>query len=125
MLGNTSDAEDATQETIVRVYAKMHTFRPERKLSSWVLSIAAHYCIDRLRRKRITALSLDDPSGGLDVPSRLPLPEETVLQREARDQVQELVTGLHPDYRAPVILHYWYGMTYTEIADVLGLTPRP
>ena len=124
MLGNTSDAEDATQETIVRVYAKMHTFRPERKLSSWVLSIAAHYCIDRLRRRRIPALSLDDPSGGLDVPSRLPLPEETVLQREARDQIQELVARLHPDYRAPVILHYWYGMTYTEIADVLGLTPQ-
>jgi len=52
MLGNAAEAEDAAQETFVRMYTRLHTYRPEHKLSSWVLSIASHYCIDRLRRRR-------------------------------------------------------------------------
>jgi len=124
MLGNGPDAEDATQETFVRVYSKLHTFRPERKLVSWVLSIAAHYCIDRLRRRRAPIISLDDSPDGYEVASRLPEPEEMALRHEARDEVQALVARLAPDYRAPLILHYWYGMTYNEIADIMGLTPQ-
>ncbi len=124
MLGNACDAEDATQETFVRIYSKMHTFRPERALVSWILSIAAHYCIDRLRRRRGPMLSLDETSDGFELPSRLPLPEDTALRHEARDAVQELVATLEPEYRAPVILHYWHGLSYKEIADVMGLTPQ-
>jgi RNA polymerase sigma-70 factor (ECF subfamily) len=124
MLGNASDAEDATQETFARMYAKLHTFRPDRKLASWVLSIAAHYCIDRLRRRRVPLLPLDDAPGGVDPPSRLPSPEETVLRQEARDEVQAMIATLEPEYRAPVILHYWHGLSYKEIADVMGLTPQ-
>ena len=124
MLGNAADAEDATQETFVRIYSKMHTFRPDRSLVSWVLSIAAHYCIDRLRRRRGPMISLDEAPDGLEPPSRMPLPEETVLRHEARDEVQELVATLAPEYRAPVILHYWHGLSYKEIADVMNLTPQ-
>jgi RNA polymerase sigma-70 factor, ECF subfamily len=124
MLGNAADAEDAAQETFVRIYSKMHTFRPDRSLVSWVLSIAAHYCIDRLRRRRGPMISLDETPDGLEPPSRLPLPEETALLHEARDEVQELVGTLEPEYRAPVILHYWHGLTYKEIANVMGLTPQ-
>ena len=122
MLGNATDAEDATQETFLRMYAKLHTYRPERKLASWVLSIAAHYCIDRLRRRRIPFVSLDDES--VELTSRQPLPEEVLLDGEARGEVHALVARLTPEYRAPVILHYWYDLTYKEIAEVMGLTPQ-
>jgi RNA polymerase sigma-70 factor (ECF subfamily) len=122
MLGNAGDAEDATQETFLRMYAKLHTYRPERKLVSWVLSIAAHYCIDRLRRRRIAFVSLDDEL--TELASRLPLPEEAVLEGEARSEVHALVARLTPEYRVPVILHYWYDLTYKEIAEVMGLTPQ-
>lgn len=124
MLGNAPDAEDATQEAFIRVYTKLHTYRPEAKLASWVLSIAAHYCIDRLRRRRLTMLSLDDEPVADIAPSWLPQPEESALRREARDEVQALVERLAPEYRAPVILHYWYDFSYKEIADVMGLTPQ-
>jgi len=60
MLGNAPEAEDAAQETFVRMYTKLHTYQPDRKLSSWVLSIASHYCIDRLRLRRGQWLSLDE-----------------------------------------------------------------
>jgi len=122
MLGNAAEAEDAAQETFVRMYTRLHTYRPEHKLSSWVLSIASHYCIDRLRRRRWSWLSLDDEPVAAVLPSRQRGPEDVTLRRETSDEVQELVARLAPGYRVPVILRYWHDFSYEEIADVMGLT---
>ncbi len=122
MLGNAPEAEDAAQETFVRMYTKLHTYQPERKLSSWVLSIASHYCIDRLRRRRINWLSLDDEPVAAVLPSRQRSPEESTLRREARDEVQGIVDRLAPSYRVPLILRYWYDLSYEEISQAMGLS---
>ena len=52
MLGNRTEAEDAAQETFIRAYTRLDTYDPGRKFSSWLLSIASHYCVDVLRRRR-------------------------------------------------------------------------
>ena len=68
MLGSPADAEEAAQETFLRVYKNLHRYDPERSFRSWLLSIASHYCIDCLRRRRLTWLSLDEeivPAGAL------------------------------------------------------------
>jgi RNA polymerase sigma-70 factor (ECF subfamily) len=122
MLGNAVEAEDATQETFVRMYTKLHTYQPERKLSSWVLSIASHYCIDRLRRRRGIWLSLDEEPVAMTVPSRQRSPEDSALRNESRFEVQRLVDELAPAYRVPLVLRYWYDLSYTEIAEAMGLT---
>lgn len=122
MLGTAPEAEDAAQETFVRMYTKLHTYQPERKLSSWVLSIASHYCIDRLRRRRGQWLSLDDEPIATMLPSHDRGPEESALREESRDEVQRLVDTLPPAYRVPLVLRYWYDLSYTEIAEVMGLT---
>jgi len=122
MLGNMTEAEDAAQETFVRMYTKLHTYQPERKLSSWVLSIASHYCIDRLRRRHGQWMSLDDEPVATTLPSRLRNPEESVLREELRTEVQRMVDELPPAYRVPLILRYWYELSYQEIAEVMGLT---
>jgi RNA polymerase sigma-70 factor, ECF subfamily len=123
MLGNATEAEDATQETFVRVYTKLHTYQPDRKLSSWVFSIASHYCIDRLRRRSHTSfLSLDEDPLVTVLPSGEQGPEDSALRTETRDEIQELVAQLPPAYRVPLILRYWQDMSYQEIADVLGLS---
>ncbi len=122
MLGNAPEAEDAAQETFVRMYTKLHTYQPERKLSSWVLSIASHYCIDRLRRRRGQWLSLDEEPIAAMVPSHNRGPEDLALREESRDEVQRLVDTLPSAYRVPLILRYWYDLSYIEIAEVMGLT---
>jgi RNA polymerase sigma-70 factor (ECF subfamily) len=123
MLGNATEAEDATQETFVRVYTKLHTYQPDRRLSSWVFSIASHYCIDRLRRRSHTSfLSLDEDPLVTVLPSGEQGPEDSALRTETRDEIQELVAQLPPAYRVPLILRYWQDMSYQEIADVLGLS---
>src|SRR5271157_2665289 len=84
MLGNAVEAEDATQETFLRIYTKLDTYQPERKLSSWVLSIASHYCIDRLRRRRINWLSLDEEPLATALPAGERTPEDVALTEESR-----------------------------------------
>lgn len=122
MLGNAAEAEDATQETFVRMYTKLATYDPSRKLVSWLLSITAHYCIDRLRRRRINWLSLDEEPMTVAVSGHQPDPEESVLRSEAQAEVQDAVMCLEPPYRLPLILHYWYGFSYEEIAGIMGIS---
>lgn len=122
MLGSAAEAEDASQETFVRMYTKLNTFQPDRKLSSWILSIASHYCVDRLRRRRLNWLSLDDDPVAAVLPSRQAGPEESTLRREVRDDVQDWVAELEPGYRVPLVLRYWHGLSYDEIAEVMGIS---
>jgi RNA polymerase sigma-70 factor (ECF subfamily) len=123
MLGNSAEAEDAAQETFVRVYTKLDTYQSDRKLSSWILSIASHYCIDRLRRRGHSAsLSLDEEPLATVLPSGETGPEESLLRGETRDEVQGWVMQLAPAYRIPLILRYWHNLSYQEIAEVLGIS---
>jgi RNA polymerase sigma-70 factor (ECF subfamily) len=122
MLGNPLEAEDAAQEAFVRAYSKLHTYRPERKFSTWLLSITSHHCIDRLRRRRFVWLSLDEPLPPASLASEHGLPEEAALRGETRDEVRVLLSGLEPTYRAPIVLRYWHELSYSEIADTLGIT---
>jgi RNA polymerase sigma-70 factor (ECF subfamily) len=120
MLGNAAEAEDAAQETFLRAYTRLNTYDSGRKFSSWLLAIASHHCIDRLRRRRF-ALSLDElpPWRWLSGSSR---PEEVVIRGEERDEVRRLLAQLPPHYRAAVILRYWYDLSYQEIAEAMETT---
>ncbi|MGD9100885.1 MAG: sigma-70 family RNA polymerase sigma factor [Anaerolineae bacterium] len=123
MLGNAEEAEDAAQEVFLRAYRKLDTFDPGRKFSTWLLSIASHYCIDRLRRRRLKWLSLEDERLPPSVlVSHQAGPERRVVQGEQQAQIQALLDTLSDDYRAAVILHYWYDFSYEEIAETTGST---
>jgi len=122
MLGDPAEAEDAAQETFIRAYTRLASYDPERKFSSWLLSIASHYCIDRLRRRRFNLVSWDDLPPWRWLPDSDPQPEEVALRHEAQQHAQELLQELPPDYRAAVILRYWYDMSYEEIAETLDST---
>jgi RNA polymerase sigma-70 factor (ECF subfamily) len=123
MLGNTVEAEDAAQETFIRAYTRLETYDPARKFSSWLLAIASHYCVDVLRRRRMNYLSLDDlpPMVELSMP-KTTQPEQVVVSQQDAGAVQQLLNALPPAYRTPVILRYWYDMSYREIAETMGVT---
>ena len=123
MLGNPTEAEDAAQETFIRAYTRLHTYDPNRKFSSWLLAIASHYCVDVLRRRRINWLSLEDlpPMTELSMPASTQ-PEQVVVSDQNASAVQELLNELDPAYRTPIVLRYWYDMSYKEIAQTMGVT---
>ena len=123
MLGDPAEAEDAAQETFVRAYTKLATFQPDRKFVNWLLSIASHHCIDRLRRKsRAPQLSLDGPLPPQWITSSSPRPDQVVNKKQERERVRQSLDTLPPDYRAAIILRYWHGLSYREISDLMETT---
>src|SRR3990170_6652233 len=84
MLGEPEAAEDAAQETFLRVYQHLHRYDRKRPFATWLLSIAAHYCIDRLRRRKFTFTSFDEDEDGraLELPDpAAPSPELETVRR--------------------------------------------
>lgn len=123
MLGNAAEADDAAQETFIRMYTRLDTYDSQRKFSSWLLAIASHYCIDVLRRRHMNLASLDDlpPMFEPAMPAGKQ-PERVVVDDQGADTIQRLLDTLDPSYRIPIILRYWYDMSYQEIAETMGVT---
>ena len=124
MLGDPAEAEDAAQEAFLRAYTNLQRYDVTRSFKTWILSITSNHCIDRLRKRRLSWLSLDNeelpPHPALT--SDQPGPEATTMAHERSTQVQAMLDNLSQEYRVVVVLRYWYDLSYTEIADVLNTT---
>jgi RNA polymerase sigma-70 factor (ECF subfamily) len=121
MLGNAEDAEDAAQETFLRAYKSLRRYDTSRSFSTWLLSIAAHYCIDQIRRRRMSVISLEELPVP-DVPDLSPGLESKLNLKEEQHQVREILNVLDTTDRAAVIMYYWYDFSYDEICQALSLT---
>lgn len=123
MLGEAGEAEDAAQETFLRAYSQLASYDPSRPFKTWLFSIANHHCIDRLRKRRLTWLSLEDdlpPHPALQ--EQAPGPEDASVRREQTEALQALLARLAPDDRSVVVMRYWYDLSYEEIADATRTT---
>ena len=121
MLGDHYEAEDAAQETFLRAYRSISRYDRERSFSTWLLSIAAHYCIDQIRRRRMSLVPLD----GLpykEFMDIIPNPEASLVLNEDQQQVRTLLNELTSIDRAAVVMRYWFDFTYEEIGEALNLT---
>jgi len=126
MLGEPEAAEDAAQETFLRAYQNLHRYDQNRPFATWLLSIAAHYCIDRLRRRKLSVFSIDqenDDGATFEIAdSASPDPEAESVKHEERDRLHILLKGLDATDRAAIIMRYWYDFSEVEIAESLRLT---
>lgn len=122
MLGNPEEAEDAAQETFLRAYSRLHQYNSRHKFSTWIFSIANNHCIDRLRKRRATSVSIDDNPVLQNLEGNAPMPEGTAMAHERAEEVQALLAKIDPDYRTPLILRYWEELSYEEIAETMGIT---
>ena len=120
MLGSAPEAEDAAQETFLRAYRRLGSYQPTRKFASWLLSIAAHYCIDQLRRSHGYQPSLDDANWQDGLVSDQPQPEAIILERERSGNIQALLQALPAAQRAVLALRYWSELSIAEIAGITG-----
>jgi RNA polymerase sigma-70 factor, ECF subfamily len=123
MLGDGAEAEDAAQEAFVRAYTRLATYQPDKSFKTWLLSITAHYCIDRLRQRRLIWLSIEQDEAPPDLlVAGTPGPEDSLIRSEQEKIVGRLLSELPPDYRLPIVLRYWYDMSYEEIAEITAST---
>ncbi|HSL30119.1 MAG TPA: sigma-70 family RNA polymerase sigma factor [Anaerolineales bacterium] len=126
MLGEPEAAEDAAQETFLRAYQNLHRYDRNRSFATWLLSIGAHYCIDRLRRRKLSMFSIDEENeDGTTFEIRddaSPDPEGESVKREDRERLHGLLKDLDETDRAAVVLRYWHDASEVEIAETLNLT---
>lgn len=133
LLGNPHDAEEATQETFVRVLQALPRFNGRYRLRAWILRIATNVCLDMLRARRREqngdpdlgeAADIDGHRGGNgNGNGHIEDPVE-VLEREAESEmVRSVLLELPDDYRAALVLREVEGLSYQEIATALDTTP--
>ena len=123
MLGDRTEAEDATQEAFIRAYHNLKSYDPARLFKTWLLSITSHYCIDLIRKRRMSLLSLEDllPGQMMAAIDHWSV-EDHLVEHESVAAIQRMLAQLRPDDRAIIILRYWNDMSYEDIAETLGAT---
>ena len=125
MLGESREAEDAAQESFLRAYSQLRRYDPQRSFKTWLFSVASHYCIDQLRKRRLTWLSLEDEEALPPHPALqdgTPGPDEMASRHEQEAAIQALLARLSPEDRSVVIMRYWYDLSYEEIAEATRTT---
>ncbi|TXK79126.1 RNA polymerase sigma factor SigW [Paenibacillus sp. N3.4] len=127
MLHNKQEAEDAVQETFLRVYTNLHRYDENQKFSTWIFRIGTNLCIDKLRRKKnIYSLDAEIQDGeGSDyygmLPSHEDTPEKQVIVSETQEHIRRAIETLPEKYKSVVILRYLHDMSLQEIGEVLDM----
>jgi len=120
LTGNAHDAEDLTQEVFVRVFRSLHTYTPGT-FEGWLHRITTNLFLDSARRKsRIRFDALPDDADNR-LPSPVATPDAAYLNQMFDADIEAALASLSPEFRAAVVLCDVEGLTYEEIADVLGL----
>jgi RNA polymerase sigma-70 factor (ECF subfamily) len=123
-VGASEDARDLCQEAFLRAYRGLRTFKKDARFSSWLYQIALNVCRDRLRRRRgRTVVSLDelDENGQEAAVLPGPSPLELAEARDISDRVARAVASLADEQREVIVLKEYEGLTFAEIAEVLGV----
>jgi RNA polymerase sigma factor (sigma-70 family) len=120
-------ADDLVQETFMKAFSSLATYRSEFKFSTWLYRIAANTAIDHLRKQRMKMLSLDSPpqtlegSAEIEVPDNSYNPEKDLIRREQRFSINEAIDALPEKYRIVIIYRHKDDKSYEEIAEALSL----
>jgi RNA polymerase sigma-70 factor, ECF subfamily len=116
--GNPDTASDVTQQAFLKILTGIDSFRRESELSTWIYRIVANACVDEHRSRR-RFIPLGD---GLDLRTLAAKgsPDKGYYRRQLSAAVSQAVAGLKPKLRMPVVLKYVEGLSYQEIAQVLG-----
>ena len=127
MTGNPEDAADMTQETCIKAYNSLSSFRGDSKFSVWLYRIANNVCLDFLRsknRRPTVSLSTEDDDGEetqLDIADESQSPELLLESSLTRDAVRRGLDSLPPDYKQILLLREIQGLSYEEIAAALDI----
>lgn len=116
MLGSGADAEDATQDAFVQAWQKLAGFRGESAFATWLYRVVINRCLNvRASYRPFEPLAESLPDAGGD-------PAEVAERRARWRAVSEAIRALPGEQRAALVLREFEGLSYAEIAQVLGIT---
>jgi RNA polymerase sigma-70 factor, ECF subfamily len=128
MLGDPETAEDVAQEAFIKAYSSLPSFRGAASFQTWLYRIASNLAIDTVRRRkyRRNTYSLDEPvetgEGQMerDVEDESAGPERRLQSAQLQRTVSEAILQLSPKLRTVLILYELQGLSYEEIANIVG-----
>lgn len=126
MVNNASDAEDLTIEAFGKAFKNIAQYTPNFAFSTWLFKIASNNCIDFIRKKKASHISIeqsenDEDSAPISIPDDLPDPEENLIKEQKTILMRTVVAKLKPRYRRLIELRYFEEMSYEEISEELEL----
>lgn len=127
MTGNPDDALDLSQESFLKAWRGLASYRFDSVFSTWLYRLASNVCIDFLRRQKkqkvIPLHYADDENEEreLTIPDPAPGTEEQVLTQIEHEQVSAAMALLDPEYREALTLRVIHGLSYQEISDILEI----
>ena len=127
LTGDSVQAEDLSQEVFLKIFRGLSSFRGESSFSTYIYRVAANTAIDALRRREAPTVSLsaENEEGEefeLALPDPGPLPVELLESRERRQAIRAAIDALPEHPRTVILLRELDGMSYQDIAKVMGLT---
>lgn len=130
IIGNREDALDVSQDSFIKAFRSLTSFRGDCRFSTWLYRIAVNTSKDSLRsrsKRNITSLTEyeddDEESKNIDIPDDTTenMPEEALAEDERRRAVRLAIEALSEDHKAVVLLRDVSGYSYEDIAQMLGL----
>ena len=128
MVNSPVDAEDLTIEAFGKAFKNIDQYTPNFAFSTWLFKIATNNCIDFIRKKRASHVSLDQSMDGEDslapssmIQSDAPDPESSMIIKQKIKHMRNVVSKLKPRYRTLVELRYFKEYSYDEIAEELDI----
>jgi RNA polymerase sigma-70 factor (ECF subfamily) len=127
ILGDVEEARDAAQEVFLKAYRKAAEFRPQGQVYTWLYRIATNHCLNRLRRRRLVRfVRWEDPeerdAAAFDPPAHGADPETALAARRRWLETRRAIGRLPASQRAVLVLARFEGLSYRQIAEVLGIT---
>lgn len=121
LLGGEEDAEEVAQDALTYALVNIDKFRPDKsRFSTWLHTITVSRARDKYRKRKFSTQSLTDwMEKGRDVVDETPTPEAARQNAERRQTVRDALNTLKPSLREAVVLRYWSGHSFREIAEIM------
>ena len=119
MLGDREAAEDVTQEVFLKVFRKVKGFKGRSSLYTWIYRLTVNLCTDYIRKQDAHPVESLEESEALQLAAE-GTPEEEAIRRERAAAVQMIIGSLPDRLRSVIVLREIEGLSYREIAEVLG-----
>jgi RNA polymerase sigma-70 factor, ECF subfamily len=116
--GDPAVAQDIAQDTFLKLFSTVGSFRGDSNFEAWLYRMVVNCCFDQKRKTRRLTPLLDEILDVLRTPDVSVLDE--VLRSEISTHVRSVIDSLAPDQRMVVVLRYTQGLSYDEIAGILG-----
>lgn len=119
-LRDAMEAEDVAQDAFLRILKAAPRYRTKANFRAYFYQVLTHLCIDSSRKRK----PLSSADNIQEVADLSPNPTENLIEKERRAQVRQALDILPPNQKAAIILKHYEGLSYAEIAQILGVTPK-